>query len=158
MIITRWKRGFFFFLSGGGYLFHSRGVLLSASPARWGCTPAIFFSFFFRWWKQKSCLQTSCFGWWIIAVVAAWFVKSLRLTSLHAPKRDCWRRLACVSHKAKSWRPMYISWPASRSPFSLKTSGLTHAQNQPPFVQPLQTVLIVLISVSSTFAVRFLFS
>lgn len=44
-----------------------------------------------------------------------------------------------LRHKAKSWRSMYISWPASRSPFSLKTSGLTHAQNQPPFVQPLQT-------------------
>lgn len=52
----------FFFLSGGGYLFHSRGVLLSASPARWGCTPAIIFSFFFRWWKQKSCLRPAVLG------------------------------------------------------------------------------------------------
>lgn len=119
-----------------------------------GCTPAIKISFFFRWWKAKKvAFQTSCFGRWIIVVVAAWFVKKSATPSC-AEKGLLEAFSLCESHlrhKTKSWRCMYISWPASRSPFSLKTSGLTHAQNQPPFVQP--PVLIVLISVSSTFAV-----
>lgn len=60
MVITRWKRGFFF--GGEGYLFHSRGVLLSASPARWGCTPAIFFLFSFVGGRKKVAFRPAVLG------------------------------------------------------------------------------------------------
>lgn len=132
------RGGFIYFIRVGFSCLHS-----SASPARWGCTPAIyFFSFSFVGGRKK--LPSDQLFW----VVDNRYCCSLvcEKSATHLP--SCAEKglleafSVCESqlrHKAKSWRSMYISWPASRSPFSLKTSGLTHAQNQPPFVQPLQT-------------------
>lgn len=146
MIITRWKRGFFFW----GVIYFVRVVFFVCIFLHRRPDGAVhLLVVFFCWWKAKKrcCLRTGCFRWWIIVVVAAWFVKSLRLTSPSCTEKGVLEafsvRESHLRHKAKSWRWKYISWPASRSPFSLKTSGLTHAQNQPPFVHPPPTTLFL---------------
>lgn len=52
-------RGVIYFIRVGFSFLHC-----SASPARWGCTPAIVFFFFFRWWKVKKLPSDELF--WVV--------------------------------------------------------------------------------------------